>query len=64
VTINTDDLLVACATSGRQRNSTAGKDTVSVAGSLPLYSLGVTQGWEILLVAKLFSYWRSRYSGL
>lgn len=56
MTIKTDDLLVACVTSERERNNIAEKDTVSVAGSLALYSLGVTRDWEILLVANLFSY--------
>ena len=48
----------------RERKHTAGKDTASVAGRLPLYPMEMTEGCKILLAGNLFSYRGRRNSGL
>jgi hypothetical protein len=55
-TITTDNF-VACVIREREteREHTAGKDTASVAGRLPLYPMEMTESCKILLVASLFS---------
>ena len=62
----TTDNLVACVIRerDREREHTAGKDTASVAGRLPLYPMEMTEGCKFLIAANLFSCRGRRNSGL
>jgi len=47
-----------------EKYNIAAKNTTSVAGNLPPYTLEMTQRWEILVLANLFCYWGNRSYGL